>query len=81
MLRSHAICRELLEVTNGMKKLSDELQIRTQSPVQEKEKQNDKSNYNQVFQTASSAIGSSSSLLLSRIADFYNAGLCSCGII
>jgi hypothetical protein len=62
MLRSHAICRELLEVTNGMKKLSDELQIWTQSPVQEKEKQNDKSNYNQVFQTASSAIGSSSSL-------------------
>jgi hypothetical protein len=34
----------LLKVTNGMEKFSDDLEVRTQSPVQKIEQQKDKSN-------------------------------------
>jgi hypothetical protein len=44
ILWSLASSSYLLKVTNGVEKLSQELQIRTQPPVKEKEQQSDKSN-------------------------------------
>jgi hypothetical protein len=46
----------LLKVSNGVKKLSAELQVGTQPPIKEKKQQGDKSNYKEVFQIALSTI-------------------------
>jgi hypothetical protein len=43
-------------MTKGVKELSAQLQVRTQSPVKEKKQQGDKSNYKEVFQIALSTI-------------------------